>query len=249
MHPDDARMLQYQGNQVSFAHEMLCATIDKLLRLDSRYIRSTIGKYLPPTESEFGRYPDVYVELTGFKPLAIEIQLSNTFQTEISARCMHYEREEVALLWVLYGMDPVNDELLQSFRDVIRRHRGNAFTLDHEAIEASHREKTLILKCYLKNGDTYAAPVLARLDQLTIPAAGLPYVDDRIAKPMLSEIEGRRSPWFKCLKRFPDAWYDTELRSELDEVFSTLAPVCQNLRCATEKDKLRILRLIAIVFQ
>jgi hypothetical protein len=250
LHPEEVRALQYQGNQVSAAHVMLCSTIDRLVRLDSRYARSTVGKYLPPTESNFGRYPDIYVELDGLPPLSIEIQLSNTFQTEISSRCMHYEREGVALLWVFYGVDPVIDDLPQSFRDVIRRHRGNAFILDCEAIEASRREKTLVLKCYLKRTeDAYESPILIRIDELIFPTRGLPYFRDCIVEPLLNEIDDRRSLWFRALTNFPDAWHVSELQSsELDEALSSLGKFFPDLPLKPSKEKLAIVRLIALVF-
>lgn len=209
--PDIARAMQYRGQQESTAHRLMCAKIDEIVRLDSRYIASRVEKYLPPTASDHGRFPDVYVEWQGFPPFAIEFQLSNTFQTEVSQRCIHYERESVPLLWVLYGLDPEYSDVSQSFRDVIRRHRGNAFLLDHEAAKASYESRTLILTCYLRrDGDEYAfdPPRLVRFDELTFPDAGLPFFEDRLIAPVLFHIEARRKPWFIAL----NCWdkYDTK---------------------------------------
>ncbi|CCV05889.1 conserved hypothetical protein [Mesorhizobium metallidurans STM 2683] len=88
-------------------------------------------------------------------------------------------------------------DLQQSFRDVIRRHRGNAFVLDPAAVAASKEQKTLILSCYLRNGEGFDAPKLVRFDALIIPRTKLPFHEDWIAAPLLAEI--RRRPWFKAL--------------------------------------------------
>lgn len=196
--PDAVRAAQYHGQQESLFHRKMCELIGELVALDIRYERHVIAEYLAPTENEHGRYPDIYVEWNGCEPFAIEFQMSSTFQTEISARCKHYERESIPLLWILFGIDTTNS-VSQSFRDVIRRHRGNAFVLDQAAIEASRADRTLILSCYLKNGDGFEDPKLVRFDKLTVPRSKLPYHEDRIVAPQLKKIEQLRLPWFKAL--------------------------------------------------
>lgn len=196
--PDDVRAAQYQGRQESTFHRLMCEQIAELVALDERHIRHTIAEYLPPTENAHGRYPDIYVEWEGYGAFAIEFQLSGTFQTEISARCKHYEYEGIPLLWILFGVDTSAD-VQQSFRDVIRRHRGNAFVLDPSAVAASKEQKTLVLTCYLRNDEGFDAPKLVRFDELTIPRSKLPFHEDRIVTPLLAEIEGRRRPWFEAL--------------------------------------------------
>ena len=108
------------------------------------------------------------------------------FPDGISARCKHYEREGIPLLWVLFGID-TDSQISQSFLDVIRRHRGNAFVLDTRAIEASKKQRTLVLSCYLKSEHEFNPPELVRFDELTIPRSKLPYYEDRIVGPRLSE--------------------------------------------------------------
>jgi hypothetical protein len=129
MTPDSARAAQYQGNQESVTHRLMCEAIAEAIGRDSRAHNIGVDRYLAPIENENGRYPDVFFTLGDFGKFAIEFQLSNTFQTEISSRCLHYEREQVNLIWVLYGQDPHPKNFPQSFRDVTRRHRGNAFFL------------------------------------------------------------------------------------------------------------------------
>lgn len=195
--PNDARAAQYQGQQVSAAHEQMCALIEELAKLDSRYIRSTRGSYLPPVENERGRYPDVYVEWEGVRPFVVEYQRSSTFQNEVTDRTLHYAREGISLLWVFSHLDQEN--LRQSFQDVIRRHRGNAFVLDQAAVAASREQRTLVLSCYLRQGSTFDPPVLVRYDALTVPKQNLPFYEDRIVAPLLARIDARRRPYFSAL--------------------------------------------------
>jgi hypothetical protein len=249
---DDARAAQYRGQQESRTHRMLCEQIDELAKSDARYIRSTVAQYLPPTESSFGRYPDVYIEWRGFAPFAIEIQLSNTFQTEISARCLHYEREGVNLIWVLYGIDPTTDDIPQSFRDVIRRHRGNAFAIDNEAIQASFAQKTIVLKCYLKDGeDAYSRPTLVRIDALTFSSKALPYFEDRITANLKAEIDEQRASWFKALEPYRDNWEWTIIRAAA--VKEGIAALRLRFGAISsfnhgEEEEIAVVRLIAMIF-
>jgi hypothetical protein len=250
--PDAARANQYQGKQTSAAHRMLCVLIDELVRLDPRYVMSTVGQYHEPSQSEHGRYPDVYVEWRGYRPYAIELQLSNTFQTEVSGRSVYYKREDVSLVWVLYGLDLNGNEVPQSFRDVIRRHRGNAFLLDSEAVAASREQGTLVLKCYLKSADeSFDAPILVRLDQLTIPKSGLPYYEDRITAALKKRIDGRRAPWFKALDPLRNGWdwrmtQTEQIKAAFNDIRGYVSPLSSNH--SGEDERFEMLRLIAIVF-
>jgi hypothetical protein len=215
--PDDARAAQYQGRQESDFHRLMCEQVAELFALDERYIEHTVAEYLPPTENGHGRFPDVYVEWDGFGPFAVEFQMSGTFQTEISARCKHYEREGIPLLCILFGIDTART-VPQSFRDVIRRHRGNAFVLDPEALKASREQETLVLSCYLTDGDGFDGPRLVRFDELTVPRSKLPYHEDRLVAPRLRDIEQRRLPWFRAL----NAWERHQSLCSLDREVSVL---------------------------
>lgn len=202
--PNEVRAAQYQGRQESPFHRIMCEQVGELVALDERYITHSINEYLAPTENKNGRYPDIYVEWKDYGPFAVEFQMSGTFQTEISDRCKHYEREGIPLLWILFGIETSVD-LSQSFVDVIRRHRGNAFVLDRFAVAASREQRTLILSCYMcdPNGGL-EQPVLVRFDELIVPCSRLPYHEDRIVKPQLDAINERRRPWFRELKRWKD---------------------------------------------
>ena len=189
--PDQARALQYQGRQVSPTHDKLCATLCQLASRDPRSVEVKVEEYLPPTNTSHGRFPDVYVDW-GEKRFVLELQLSRTFQTEIVNRSFHYDREEIPLIWVLYGIDIQPDKIPQSFRDVIREHRGNAFVIDMESCKASKEQNTLILKCFEREDETFSAGRLVKIDDLTFPKRGLPYFSDRITPDTLHGCKNRR---------------------------------------------------------
>jgi hypothetical protein len=213
--PNRIRANQYNGQQESFEHFQMCKLLSSVIQLDKRYISHKIEKYLPPTDNEFGRYPDLYVEWDQCKPFVIEFQLSNTFQTEISQRCIHYERENIPLLWILSEFK-ITGNIPQNFRDVIRRHRDNAFVFDEDAFQASRDQKTLILKCMIKNGENFLTPKLVRYDELTIPTSNIPFYEDRIIPPLNAKIKARRKPWFNALEMWNQKDYnDTRLKSAI----------------------------------
>ena len=201
--PRDSRAAQYQGRQESPLHRSMCAQIARLVKLDKRYIRHTIDK-APPKNSHkrIRRRPDIYAEWEDFGPFAIEFQLSNTFQEEISGRGVDYKDEKIPLLWILGRFDPKR-KVLQNFCDVLRPHRNNAFVLDDDAIDESQKQRTLVLTCYLHNkAGGFDPPKLVRFDKLHFPKFGLPYYEDRSTKRHLEEIKERRCSWFEALKEW-----------------------------------------------
>jgi len=196
----DLRAAQYQGQQQSPLHLHMCEQVGQLAALDARCKNEpTINKRLASTVSDKYKLPDVCFEWEGFGKFAVEFQMSNTFETEISDRSKFYEREGIPLLWVL-GVDFPTKSLPQNFRDVIRRHRGNMFVLNRAAIDASIEQKTLILACALQNEDGFEEPKLVRFDELTIPSSKLPYYEDRIVVPRLQKNELKRGEWLAQLK-------------------------------------------------
>ena len=214
MHPDDARAAQYRGQQESEMHRRMCELIAEVATLDERCEGTKVDEYLPPTETQHGRFPDVLVDWRGFGRFAVEYQMSHTFQTEVSQRCIHYDREGIPLLWVFSSFDP--ERVPQAVSDVIHRHRGNAFVLDQNAITASREQRTLVLTCYLSNGVAYDAPVLVRFDTLTFPGSRCPFLEDRLAGPLLEQIKSKRLPYFRALRAWGDRMNNLPL-TELEQ--------------------------------
>jgi hypothetical protein len=253
LHPDDARALQYGGAQESLTHRMLCEQIAELASADERCISAAVSKYLPPTDNERGRYPDVLIDRRGAPRIAVEIQLSNTFQTEVSARCLHYEREGVGLIWVLFGLDLQKDDLPQSFRDVVLRHRGNAFLLDDEAVAASRERRTLVLKCYLRGPDgSFEMGRLVCLDDLTFPKSGLPYLEDRITPGLLARGESARTPWRIALRGRSADFAHSDLRDPAflaaNEDLCRRVPALRQWEAENFQGQWMVANLIAVVF-
>lgn len=197
----DARAAQYQGNQVSPAHEFLCKELARLVRLDKRFLSVEIDKtYVEGDGATHGRFPDVRFKWDGLPECVLEVQLSRTFQPEISERGLFYQSKGMPLLWVLHGVEPKMENLPTAFRDVIHRHKLNAFMLDQEAIDASERQQTLVLRCLILDADwKLSETLLVRFDQLTFPDLGLPYYRNMLL-PNLSEIRQRRAPWATALR-------------------------------------------------
>jgi hypothetical protein len=196
----DIRAAQYQGQQESPLHRLMCEQLGRLVALDPRcQSEPTINKRLASTVSDRYKLPDVCFEWEGFGKFAVEFQMSNTFEMEISDRSKFYEQEGIPLLWIL-GVDFPTKSLPQNFRDVIRRHRGNMFLLNRAAIEASFAQKTLILACALQNEEGFDQPRLVRVDDLTMPKTGLPYLEDRVTATLLKKIDIERNFWFEHVR-------------------------------------------------
>lgn len=198
--PDHIRKLQYHGQQESPVHRQLCKDIFGFISADSRARDSRCNEQVSAEVEREWRRPDVYADLEGFGRVAIELQLSNTFQTEISDRTIFYNREGIGLLWVFHNCHPNKESLPESLNDVMHKQRGNAFVVDYESRLASHEKQTLVLKCYLRTDTGYEPGRLVRLDQLTIPAIGCMYLEDRLITPMLSALAEFRGQWESTLE-------------------------------------------------
>jgi len=110
---------------------------------------------------------------------------------------------------VLSSFDP--ERVPQAVSDVVHRHRGNAFVLDQQAVNASREQRTLVLTCFMSNGAGYDAPVLVRFDALTFPESHLPFLEDRLAGPLLERIKSKRLPYFRALRAWGDRMSDLPL--------------------------------------
>ncbi len=206
LNPDDVRRLQYGGAQESELHKELCRTIYDFISADSRCIKSLCDEYLPANAIGQRRRPDVYAELTGSKPVAFELQLSNTNQPEIVERTAFYNQEGIGLVWVFHGVDPNKELMSASLNDVVNNQRNNAFVLDLDARLASLAQQTLMLKCYLRNGLGFEPGQLVRIDKLLIPKKGCMYYEDRLAAPLLQRMATYREKWEMVLEgtKYPD---------------------------------------------
>lgn len=218
--PDSLKAEQYNGQQESPEHLLLCNKIGELVSLDSRYIRHTVNEYHKPSHNPHGRKPDVYVEWEGYGPFVVELQLSNTFETEISGRCLYYSSERIPLIWVLHDVHEYST-IPQSIKDVVRRHRNNAFVIDKDSIEESYIQNTLVLKCYKVTGNSFESPELVTLDLLNTPDKDmLPFYKDHITPMLRQKSYDRRKPFFDY---FGD-WEKRDARREDIKIVLNLLP-------------------------
>mgnify|MGYP003111153770 CR=1 FL=1 len=256
IHPDDARRRQYQGRSPSPAHGLICEQLCRLAALDDRCERVAVERYLPPTQNDHGRYPDVLIEYRGRRPFALEVQISKTFQTEVSSRCEHYPREGIALVWLLHGADFRNPETLpQSFRDVLLKHRENAFVLDTEAIAESFKRRTLVLKCLLRDPKNFFSDqALVTLDDLQHPPRGIPFFEDRLTPILTGKGRVARRPWKEALRSWrdtsPTLWTAVE-RGHFSGALKSLYELCPSLPYQMELNdvsKYQLVEFVALTF-
>lgn len=199
MTPDDARAAQYQGHQESALHRRTCQTVEVMAKQDSRCAHSAIDTYLRPAIHKRGRYPDVFLDMTGLGRFAVEVQLSKPFAPEISARHLHYDREGVNLIWVFLELAK---PLPQGFRDVISMQRGNAFLFDAPAEAESLARGTLVLSCYLEDGKGgWLVPRLVTLDDLDLTTGRSAFLEDRRSERLIALCKDGRSRWWQALQQ------------------------------------------------
>lgn len=219
---DDARAAQYQGHQESALHRYLCQTIEILAKTDSRCRHSAVNTYLRSEIHERGRWPDVFLDMGELGRFALEIQLSKPFAPEIVARHIHYELEGVHLIWIFHNLE---DPLPQGFRDVITMQRGNAFTIDDDAIAESCERNTLMLNCFLEDErGGYLKPRLVALDDLDTTSGRSVFLKDRRSERLQRLCRDGRKRWWNALIKARAANPDYPFNNE------SFAPAWASLR-------------------
>lgn len=224
LRPDDARAAQYQGHQESALHRRLCLTIEQLVKADPRCSHSAVNTYLRSEIHKRGRWPDVFTDLSGLGRFALEVQLSKPFAPEIAARHVHYDAEGIALVWIFNTLE---EPMPQGFHDVVAMQRGNAFIFDDEAETASIERRTLVLKCFMENGQGgWGEARLIELDDLQTGAGRSAFVEDCRSEALKQRCRKDRTLWWDAMKKaqkerpnspeyseqFEDVWSDAKAR-------------------------------------
>lgn len=111
----------------------------------------------------------------------------------------------------------------QGFHDVVAMQRGNAFVFDDEAETVSIERETLVLKCFMENGQGgWREPRLVMLDDLHTGSGRSVFVEDCRSKALRQRCKEKRSRWWDATKlarkdrpnspeyshHFEDVWYD-----------------------------------------
>lgn len=205
-HPDHIRAEKFNGLQESPIHRRMCELLLELASRDPNYVPNSgaVDQYLPASTDERGRYPDVFFEWRDHGRFALEFQLASTMQYEIAGRELFYGTQGVTLIWVLGRFSP-DQPMSASFRDIIHRHRGNAFVLDEAAIRMSRERATLCLTAYLQSEDGRFDIQTTPIARLTTPARGLAFLEDRTIGPVQSKVEDRRLRQAEQLRALKDA--------------------------------------------
>lgn len=253
--PDAIRAEKYGGNQESPEHRFLCEEIAREGASDERCAEPpVVSLYLPPSEGNaYGRYPDVLLAFKDGQRFVFEVQRATTFQTEISARGLHYGREGIPIIWLLWEVDLSDGTLQQSFRDVILRHRDNAFVIDLESIAAAKERKTVVLKCYLRNRyGKFDKGRLVTLDDLTYPEVGLPYYRDQVVAPRVEQAHEARQIWWQVFRARPEPSGYSDFRApDFTKAFEDLCarlPVLKARASQNPEFKSEICHFLAFVF-
>lgn len=179
---DAVRGKVHQGIQEGRAHRAMCSLIKELIDADPRVKNESAvnAHLLDRTGTRFGRYPDVQFSLPPLGDFAIEVQFHWSPLIEIAERAAFYASNNRHLIYVLGGFDPSDRDQPQHFRDLIERHRGNAFVLDSDAIRLSRIHGRLVLTCFRQTAGSWVGRPFG-LDDLHYRAGGQPFlVDDRL---------------------------------------------------------------------
>lgn len=137
--------------------------------------------------------------------------MAKTALVEISSRARAYGRDGVRLIWVVPNFNP-DAPVAAHIRDMAAHHRGNVFSLDDAALEASARESKMMLTACVGHRDgTFEPPRLVSLADLIYPTEGLPFLEDLGTSESLVAWEARRAPWVAYFEENigkPDALFD-----------------------------------------
>lgn len=198
MTPDDARAAQYQGRQESRRHERLCELLEEVAKADPKCTDSAIDTYRRSQIHKRGSWPDVFLDMGVLGRFVLEVQLSKPFAPEIAGRHLHYEREGEHLIWIFSELESPTP---LGFRDVVTMQRGNAFVFDHGAQVASYECKTLVLNCYLEDGQGgWLPPRLVKLDDLKSGKGRAVFLEDRRSDLLEQRCRAGRKAWVNACR-------------------------------------------------
>jgi len=183
--------------------------------MDSRCVEGSgqLGVYMPSSEGEKGRFPDVFFELRGLGRFAVEVQLAPIQVQTIRERSDFYLREGVRLIWVS-AWEPV-DEADRAFRnDLATAALGNHFVFDAEAAEASAARGALVLKAIWSDASGRQKRLFG-LDDLILSERRLPFLIDAHTAQIFADADRLRMAVETCLVG-RDIWLPTFSRACFD---------------------------------
>lgn len=113
------------------------------------------------------RRPDISFVWRGQR-IALEIQLSNTFQTVIVERHLFYKAENIYMLWIFNHLEQHENERPFSKLDVFFNNNENAFVFTEQEFQLSTQLNSLILQCYFHVYTYKAGKIVPSLESRTV---------------------------------------------------------------------------------
>lgn len=138
--------IRYNGIQESDRHKHLKAYIKAVLEKDSRFAKVEEEKRISAKlDSKSWRQPDISCRYLG-QDLAIEIQLSSTYQDVIVSRELFYQEEQRHILWIFDDFS--KGGTLFTEKDIYFNNNKNAFVITAESEYRTEKSGELVLECY-----------------------------------------------------------------------------------------------------
>ncbi|MEM6780762.1 MAG: DUF6035 family protein [Pseudomonadota bacterium] len=172
--PDHVSALQFQGVQEGLQHIKLKTHVADVLNLDGNVSEVHLDRYYIGKDGK-RRRPDVRA-LWKERSIVFEIQLATTQINTIIDRENFYKAQDMDLIWLVWNFssDISLENMLQSVRDVYRRHNNNIFSLDAETIRLSQEKGVLVFRAFAYGLEGWESKLVC-LDDLQWRKNGLPF--------------------------------------------------------------------------
>lgn len=139
--------IKFNGAKESKEHIELKSLIYKYLEMNKKCKEIIIEKVQRDKATKDWRKPDIKANYKDLN-IVIELQLSTTYLSVITAREEFYKRNEIYTLWVFNKVEKVDNEQTFTQMDIFYNNNYNAFEFDHEAIKKSIENRTLFFNCH-----------------------------------------------------------------------------------------------------
>ena len=138
----------YNGTKESIRHINMKNRINEILLFDNRFCDIKIEKTIKDiVEKSKWKKPDIQCKYEN-KTIVFEMQISHTFLSEIVARDIFYNINEIPLYWICDEFYPNFDYIKIFHCDILYHHNCNLIIFDNEAYKYSLKNRRLTFKIY-----------------------------------------------------------------------------------------------------
>jgi competence CoiA-like predicted nuclease len=138
----------YHGTKESKKHIDMKNRMNDILNIDERFSDIKIKKTIKDLkEKSKWKKPDVQCKYNN-KTIVFEMQISHTFLSEIVARDIFYDINEIPLYWICDNFYPYFDYVKVFHCDILYHHNCNLIVLDNDAYKYSIKNRALNFKVY-----------------------------------------------------------------------------------------------------